>query len=131
LNTIEFGILPYREDSERPELGSACRSPLTEIGVNAKEGEYILTVDGKPTNQMTDIYESLVNTVGKQVKLKLNAEPKDAGAHETTVIPTGSEQPLYYYNWVQSNIEKVSQGNGRKIGYVMCRIWEYRVLMNL
>jgi tricorn protease len=94
------------------------RSPLTEIGVNAKEGEYILTVDGKPTNQMTDIYESLVNTVGKQVKLKLNAEPKDAGAHETTIIPTGSEQPLYYYNWVQSNIEKVSKATDGKIGYV-------------
>ncbi|MCX6122098.1 MAG: PDZ domain-containing protein [Ignavibacteriales bacterium] len=94
------------------------RSPLTEIGVNAKEGEYILALDGKPTNQMTDIYESLVNTVGKQVKLKLNAEPKEAGAHETTVIPTGNEQPLYYYNWVQTNIEKVSRATNGKIGYV-------------
>jgi tricorn protease len=94
------------------------RSPLTEIGVNAKEGEYILAVDGKPTNQMTDIYESLVNTVGKQVKLKLNAEPKDAGAHETIVLPTGNEQPLYYYNWVQTNIEKVSKATDGKIGYV-------------
>ncbi|RPI01904.1 MAG: protease, partial [Ignavibacteriae bacterium] len=71
------------------------RSPLTEIGVNAKEGEYIIAVDGKPANQMTDFYESLVNTAGKQVKLKLNAEPKEAGAHETTVIPTGNQQPLY------------------------------------
>jgi tricorn protease len=86
--------------------------------VNAKEGEYILAVDGKPTNQMTDIYESLVNTVGKQVKLKLNAEPKDAGAHETIVLPTGNEQPLYYYNWVQTNIEKVSKATDGKIGYV-------------
>ena len=94
------------------------RSPLTEIGVNAKEGEYILAVDGKPTNQMTDFYESLVNTVGKQVKLKLNAEPKEAGAHETTIIPTGNEQPLYYYNWVQTNIEKVSRATNGKIGYV-------------
>ena len=94
------------------------RSPLTEIGVNAKEGDYILAVDGKPTNQMVDIYEALVNTVGKQVKLKLNAEPKEAGAHETTVIPTGDEQSLYYYNWVQTNIEKVSKATNGKIGYV-------------
>jgi len=94
------------------------RSPLTEIGVNAKEGEYILAIDGKPTNQMKDIFETLVNTVGKQVKLKLNAEPKDAGAHETTVIPIGNEQPLYYYNWVQANIEKVSKATDGKIGYV-------------
>jgi tricorn protease len=97
---------------------SRVRSPLTEMGVDAKEGEYIIAVDGKPANQMTDLYEALVNTVGKQVKLKLNAEPKEAGAHETTVIPIGNEQPLYYYNWVQNNIEKVSKATNGKIGYV-------------
>jgi len=43
--------------------------------VNAKEGEYILAVDGKPTNQMTDIYEYL-SIQSEAVKLKLNAEPK-------------------------------------------------------
>jgi tricorn protease len=94
------------------------RSPLTEIGVTAKEGDYILAIDGKPTNRMTDMFEALVGTVGKQVKLKLNAEPKDAGAHETTVLPTGNEQSLYYYNWVQTNIEKVSKASNGKIGYV-------------
>jgi tricorn protease len=94
------------------------RSPLTEIGVNAKEGDYIIAIDGKPTNQMVDVYEVLVNTVGKQVKLKLNAEPKDAGSRETVVIPTGNELPLYYYNWVQENIEKVSKATNGKVGYV-------------
>ena len=33
------------------------RSPLTEIGVDVKEGDYILAVDGKPTNRMKDIYQ--------------------------------------------------------------------------
>ncbi len=55
------------------------RSPLTEIGVDAREGDYILAVNGKPTNQMKDIYESLVNTVGKQVRLKLNCEAGGGG----------------------------------------------------
>ncbi|HTY36590.1 MAG TPA: PDZ domain-containing protein [Bacteroidota bacterium] len=96
----------------------AVRSPLTEMGVNVKEGDYILAVDGKPTSQMGDLYESLVNTVGKQVKLKVNSSPKEAGAHETVVIPTGNEQPLYYYDWVQTNIDKVSKASGGKIGYV-------------
>ncbi len=94
------------------------RSPLTEIGVNAKEGDYIIAIDGKPTNQMVDLYEALVNTAGKQVKLRLNVEPKDAGARETVVIPTGNELPLYYYNWVQSNIETVTRATGGTVGYV-------------
>lgn len=94
------------------------RSPLTEIGVNAKEGDYIIAIDGKPTSQMVDIYEAFVNTVGKQVKLRLNAEPKEAGSRETLVIPTGNELPLYYFNWVQGNIQKVSKATNGKVGYV-------------
>lgn len=94
------------------------RSPLTEIGVNAKEGEYIISVDGKPTNTMKNIYESLVNQVDKQVKLKLNAEPREKGSREVTVIPIGDEAKLYYYNWVQTNIKKVTEATNGKVAYI-------------
>jgi tricorn protease len=96
----------------------SLRSPLTEIGVDAREGDFIIAVNDKPTNQMTDIYESLVNTAGKQVSLRLNSEPKEAGSRETVVVPTASEQQLYYFNWVQGNIEKVSKATDGKVGYV-------------
>jgi len=94
------------------------RSPLTEIGVRASEGDYIISVNGKPTTAMTDIYESLVNTVGRQVTLRLNGEPREEGSHETVVIPIASEQELYYRKWVEGNIEKVSKATDGKVGYV-------------
>ncbi|MGA9120292.1 MAG: PDZ domain-containing protein [Bacteroidota bacterium] len=94
------------------------RSPLTAIGVNVKEGDYILAVNGKPTNQMANIYAALVNTVGKQVTLRVNARPEEAGSHETVVLPTGDERPLYYYQWVEQNIAKVNKATDGKIGYV-------------
>jgi tricorn protease len=94
------------------------RSPLTEIGVNVKEGEYIVAVNGKPTDDMVNIYEALVNTVGKQVRLKVNSEPKAKGAREVVVRPIGNEQPLYYYNWVQNNIKKVSEATKGQVGYI-------------
>ncbi len=96
----------------------ALRSPLTEIGVDAQEGDYVIAIDGKPTNQMNNMYEALVGKVGKQVTLKLNSSPKEAGSRETVVIPTGDERPLYYYNWVQGNIEKVAKATDGKVGYV-------------
>jgi tricorn protease len=96
----------------------SVRSPLTEIGVDAREGDYILALNGKPTNQMKDIHESLVNTVGKQVRLKLNAKPEDAGSRETVVVPIGDEQPLYYYEWVQGNLEKVEKATQGRVGYI-------------
>lgn len=94
------------------------RSPLTEIGVNVKEGDYIIAVNGKNTNQMNDIYESLVNTADKQVTLTVNSVPKTEGSRETTIIPIADEQQLYYYNWVQTNIEKVNKATNGKVGYI-------------
>ena len=94
------------------------RSPLTELGVNVKEGDYILAVDGKETRGMANIYESLVNTAGKQVVLKVNSSPSEKGARDVTVIPTASEEPLYYYTWVENNIRKVSEATNGKVGYI-------------
>ncbi|MFC1565065.1 S41 family peptidase [candidate division KSB1 bacterium] len=94
------------------------RSPLTEIGVNAQEGDYIIAVNGKPTNEMVNIYESLVNTVGKQVTLTLNSAADMNGSRDVVVRPIANEQPLYYYNMVQTNIKKVEEATNGQVGYV-------------
>jgi len=97
---------------------SGLRSPLTEIGVNVKEGDYIVAVNGQPTNEMANIYEALVNTPGKQVVLKVNSEPKEKGARSVTIIPIADEAKLYYHDWVEANIKKVNDASGGKIGYL-------------
>ncbi|MDZ7291454.1 MAG: PDZ domain-containing protein, partial [candidate division KSB1 bacterium] len=94
------------------------RSPLTEIGVKANEGDYILAVDGRPVNTMANIFEALLNTVDKQVKLRLNSKPELAGSWETTVVPIADEASLYYYNWVENNIKKVSEATKGEVGYL-------------
>jgi tricorn protease len=94
------------------------RSPLTELGVNVSEGDYIIAVNGQPTNEMVNIYEALVNTVGKQVRLKVNKTPADKGSREITVVPIADEQPLYYHAWVEGNIKKVNDATKGQVGYV-------------
>jgi tricorn protease len=63
------------------------RSPLTEIGVDAHQGDYILAVDGKSTADVVDIYELLINKAGKQVTLKLNSKPTRKGVRDVVVVP--------------------------------------------
>ncbi|MCX5754262.1 MAG: PDZ domain-containing protein [Candidatus Krumholzibacteria bacterium] len=94
------------------------RSPLTEIGVDVKPGDYIIAVNGESTAEMKDINEALWNTAGKQVSLAVNSSPKEAGARNVTVVPTADERDLYYYNWVQRNLEKVTKATGGRVGYV-------------
>ena len=96
----------------------SLRSPLTEVGVSVNEGDYILAVDGEPTNTMVNIYESLVNTAGKLVTLTVNSKASEKGSRDEKVVPIGDESDLYYYDWVQSNIEKVSKATDGKVGYL-------------
>jgi len=96
----------------------SLRCPLTEMGVDVNEGDYILAVNGMPTSKVANIYELLLNTAGKQVVLRVNGEPSRKGSRATTVIPTSDQSQLYYFNWVQTNIDKVSRATDGKVGYL-------------
>ncbi len=96
----------------------SLRSPLTEIGVDANEGDYILAIDGQSTADTDNMYELLINKAGKQVTLTLNDQPKTKGSRKVTVIPTASEEQLYYFGWVQNNIHKVTEATDGKVGYI-------------
>ena len=96
----------------------ALRSPLTDIGVNVKEGDFIVSVDGRSTAELTDIWEALAGKAGKQVTLRVNDTATLQGARETVVVPTEDERGLYYYTWVQGNIEKVSKASNGRVGYL-------------
>ena len=93
-------------------------SPLTAIGVNAKEGDYIISINGKSTSKMKNIYQAFVNTPGKQVRLTLNSTLSAKGGREVVVIPIDNEHQLYYYNWVHNNINKVNKATNGKVGYI-------------
>ncbi|MDZ7633499.1 MAG: PDZ domain-containing protein [Bacteroidales bacterium] len=79
----------YQADKilEGANWSKALRSPLTEIGLNINEGDYILAVNGKPTIGMTDIYESLVGFANKQVELTINSKPDIAESRKVIVVP--------------------------------------------
>ncbi len=94
------------------------RSPLNEIGVNINEGDYILAVNGKSTKEMKDIYRAFVGMAGKQVELTVNDSPSLTAARKSIVKPVGDESALYYYNWVQGNIKKVSDATKGEVGYL-------------
>jgi tricorn protease len=96
----------------------ATISPLTEIGVNAKEGDFIVAIDGVSTKDMVNIYEALIDKAGKAVVLSLNSKASESGARDVVVTPIESENSLYYYNMVQNNIEKVSKATNGQVGYI-------------
>jgi tricorn protease len=86
--------------------------------VDAREGDYILAIDGEPTTRLVDLYAALVGKAGKQVQLRLNEDPRETESREITVIPTEDESDLYYFDWVETNLERVSAATDGRVGYV-------------
>lgn len=94
------------------------RSPLTEVGVNAKEGEFIVAVNGVSTKDMPNLFTALLGKAGKTVELGLSATANEKGARKVLVTPTDDEADLYYFNWVNDNIARVEKATGGKVGYL-------------
>jgi len=94
------------------------RSPLTEAGVDANVGDFITQVNGKSTKDMNDIYAALYDKAGKQVELMLNAKPADTNGRKVIIKPIADESALYYFDWVQGNIDKVNKATNGKVGYI-------------
>ncbi len=97
---------------------SKTRSPLTEVGVDVNEGDFIVAIDGKSTSNVNDIYELLVGKAGKQVILSVNSSASADGSRDIIVKPTADESGLYYLKWVRGNIDKVNQATDGQVGYI-------------
>ncbi|MDH6392172.1 tricorn protease [Parabacteroides sp. PFB2-12] len=94
------------------------RSPLTEPGIDAKKGEFIVSIDGVATNTVKDMYALLVGKANVPTELMLNTKPQLAGARKVVISPLEEEYSLYHYNWIQENIRKVDEATNGKVGYI-------------
>lgn len=94
------------------------RSPLTEPGVDVREGDYILQINGKDVTTVDNPYLFLENTLGKKVELTVSSQPGGAGARTSVIRPIGSELGLMYLNWVNERRAMVDRLSGGKIGYI-------------
>jgi tricorn protease len=96
----------------------ALKSPLAEPGLDVKDGEWILAIDGTDLKDVSNMAELLINKVGKEVKLTLASTSDGKESRTVTVLPIASEADLYYYDWVEGNLEKVSKATDGKVGYL-------------
>jgi tricorn protease len=94
------------------------RSPLTEVGVDVKEGDYLLAIDGQNLTAKQNPYEMLLNKGNRPVQWTVNSTPSVEGAHTITYRPIASETNLIYLDWVTHNREYVDKATGGKVAYI-------------
>ncbi|WP_455103170.1 S41 family peptidase [Phocaeicola abscessus] len=110
----------YRIDKILPGAvySKELRSPLTEQGLDVKEGDYIVAVDGISTRSVDNIYKLLVGKADVLTELSVSGSPSEKETRKVVVNPIENEYPLYHYNWVQDNIRKVEKATHGRVGYI-------------
>lgn len=92
-------------------------APLAAPGVDVKEGDYIIAVNGEELGAGDNIYAALSGARGTQVALTVAATP-DGPRRTSTVEPIANEGGLRQWAWVEGNRKRVEEASGGRIAYV-------------
>jgi tricorn protease len=101
-----------------PDWSREVMPPLAGPGINIKEGDFLLAVNGKPVTADRNIYSYFQDLAGKQVTLTVNNKPVLPGAKEYAVKPLNSEYQLRYLAWVEHNRLTAEKESNGQIGYI-------------
>lgn len=92
-------------------------APLAAPGVDVKEGDYIIAVNGQELTAADNIYAALSDTRGSQVALTVASAPD--GPRRTSIVePVANEGQLRLWGWIEDNRRRVDQATGGRVAYV-------------
>jgi tricorn protease len=94
------------------------RSPLDMPGVKAKEGDYVLAVNGRPLDTTQAPWGSFAGLAKETVVLTLNTKPSRDGAWDVLVELLDDETRLRHLEWIEGNRKRVDEATGGKVGYI-------------
>jgi tricorn protease len=104
----------YNGENWNPSL----HAPLTQPGVNVKEGEYLLAVNGRDLHATDNIYSFFEGSAGKQLVLHVGPNRDGSGARDVTVVAIDSEHGLRNLAFIESNRRKVDEMTNSQVAYV-------------
>jgi tricorn protease len=94
------------------------RSPLTEVGVDAHVGDYVLTINGRELKAGTDPYELLQAAPNQPAEWRVSATADGKAARTIRYQPLSSENSLLYLAWVSANRARVDRMSNGRLGYI-------------
>lgn len=115
---VSGGFVKFAKVYKGLNFEEGRRGPLGDIGVDVKDGDYLLEIDGAKVTANQDLHALMQNKVGKTVTITVNGSPTMTGARKYKVRPIANETELRYISWVEKNRKYVAAKTGGKIGYL-------------
>ncbi len=94
------------------------RSPLTVPGVEAAEGDYVISVNGQALTSEENIYAAFENLADIPVEIELASTPDGADARTLTIKPLRNEYQLRHLAWVEDNRKRVHELSDGRLAYI-------------
>lgn len=104
----------YTGENWNPDL----RAPLSAPGIDVREGDYLLEVNGVAVTTTRNLYAYFEGTADRQTVLRVNDRPTLEGARTVTVVPLASEAGLRQRAWAEDNRRRVDELSGGRLAYV-------------
>ena len=94
------------------------RSPLDMPGVNIKDGDYILAVNGVPLTTAQEPYAVFQGLAKKPVELTYNSTASWTGAKTVVIQTLDNEYRLRNLAWIENMRKHVDEATNGEVGYV-------------
>lgn len=95
-----------------------ARNPLRRPGIDVREGDFLLEVNGKPLDTSRDPWAAFTGTAGAPIALTVSrGSPRDS-ARVVRVVPRDGETYYRSRAWVESTRQRVEQQGHGRIGYI-------------
>jgi tricorn protease len=115
---IENGRYRFARVYNGENWNPQATAPLTQPGVNVAAGEYLIAVNGRNLTAADNVYSLFEGTAGKQVQIRVGADPGGGNARTVTVVPVPNENRLRNLAWIEDNRRKVDEMTGGRVAYV-------------
>ncbi|MCO6512013.1 MAG: PD40 domain-containing protein [Aridibacter famidurans] len=115
---LENGHYRIKKIYDGENWNPGLEAPLSAPGVNVKEGDYILAVNGRKLAAPTNPYYLFEGTAGRQTTIRVNGSPTEEGSRLVTVVPVSNENQLRTRAWVESNRRIVDRLSNGRLAYV-------------
>jgi tricorn protease len=115
---IENGRYRFARVYNGENWNPQATAPLTQPGVNVAAGEYLIAVNGRNVTATDNVYSFFEGTAGKQVQIRVGADPGGGSARTVTVVPVPNENRLRNLAWIEDNRRKVDEMTGGRVAYV-------------
>ena len=94
------------------------RSPLRAPGVDVREGDYLLAVNGRPVDTAMDPWAAFQGLAGETVRLTISHTSDVNETNDVLVEPMSSEFRLRNLAWIEDNRRKVEKATQGRVGYI-------------